>query len=92
MEEVDVAAVDLVETEAVGVELQQFVAKVIGKVRTMVKMFRKNPLEDKILQKHIQAQLNTELKLTLDSKTRWNSLLKMLKIFVRAEKCIRMAY
>ena len=91
MEEVDEAAVDLVETEAIGVELQQFVAEVIGKVRTVVKMFCKSPLKDEILQKHIQAQLNTELKLILDSKTRWNSLLEMIKIFVRAEKCIRMA-
>ena len=91
MEEVDEAAVDLVETEAIGIELQQFVAEVIGKVRTVVKMFRKSPLKDKILQKHMQAQLNIELKLILDSKTRWNSLLEMIKIFVRAEKCIRMA-
>ena len=44
MEEVDEASVDLVETEAIGLELQQFVAEVIGKVRTVVKMFRKSPL------------------------------------------------
>ena len=75
MEEVDEDAVDLVETETVGVELQGFVAEVIRKVRTVVKMFRKSPLKNEILQKHIQAQLNTELKLILDSKTRWNSLL-----------------
>ena len=86
MEEVDEAAVDLVGTETIGVELQQFVAEVIGKVRTVVKMFRKSPLKNEILQKHIQAQLNTELKLILDSKTRWNSHLEMIKIFVRAEK------
>ncbi|CAK8695489.1 unnamed protein product [Clavelina lepadiformis] len=54
-------------------------------------MFRKSPLKNEILQKHIQAQLNTELKLILDLKTRWNSLLEMIKTFVRAEKCIRMA-
>ena len=59
MEEVDEAAVDLVGTETIGVELQQFVAEVIGKVRTVVKMFRKSPLKNEILQKHIQAQLNT---------------------------------
>ena len=69
-EEVDEAAVDLVETEAISVEFQQFVAEVIRKVRTVVKMFRKSPLKDEILQKHIQAQLNTELKLILDPKTR----------------------
>ena len=90
-EEVDETAVDLEETEAIGVELQRFVAEVIGKVRTIVKMFRKSPLKDEILQKHNQAQLNTEQKLILDSKTRWNSLLEMIKIFVKAEKCIRMA-
>ena len=90
-EEVDEAAVDLVETEAIGVELQQVVAEVIGKVRTVVKMFRKSPLKDEILQKNIQAQLNTELKLILDSKTRWNILLEMIIIFVRVEKRIRWA-
>ena len=79
MEEVNEAAVDPVETEAIGVELQQFIAEVTGKVRRVVKMFRKSPLEDEILQKHIQAQLNTELKLILDCKTRWNSLLEMIK-------------
>ena len=88
MKGVDEAAVDLVETETIGVELQQFVAEVIGKVRVVVKMFRKSPLRDEILQKHIHAQLNTELKLILDSKTRWNSLSEMI---VRVEKCIRMA-
>ena len=91
MEEIDEAAVDLVETETIGEVLQQFVAEVIGKVRTVVKMFRKSPYKNEILQKHIQAQLNTEQKLILDSKTRWNSFLEMIKIFVRAEKCIRMA-
>ena len=54
-------------------------------------MFRKSPLKDEILQKHTQAQLNTELKLILDSKTRWNSLLETIKIFVKAEKCIKIA-
>ena len=54
-------------------------------------MFHKSPLKDEILQKHIQAQLNTELKLILDSKTRLNSLLEMIIIFVKAKKCIRMA-
>ena len=62
MEEVDKPAVDLVETEAIGVELRQFVAEMIGKVRTLLKMFRKSLLKDEILQKHIQAQLNSELK------------------------------
>ena len=89
MEEVDEAAVDLVETEAIGVELQHIVSEVIGKVRTLVKMFC--PPKDKILQKYIQAQLKTKLKLILDSKTRWSSFLEIIEIFVRVEKCIRMS-
>ena len=63
----------------------------IAKFKTEVKIFRKSPLEDEVLQKNIQAQLNTELKLILDSKTRWNSLLEMIEIIVRMEKYIRMA-
>ena len=88
MKEVDEAAVDLVETKAIGVELQHIVSELIGKVRTLVKMFC--PL-NKILQKYIQAQLKTKLKLILDSKTRWSSFLEIIEIFVRVEKCIRMS-
>ena len=65
MEEVDKTAVYLMETEAIGVELKRFVAEVTGKVKTEVKMFRKSPLEDETLQKHILAQLNPEQKLIL---------------------------
>ena len=44
MEKVDKAAVNFMETEAVGVALQRLVAEVIGKVKAVVKMFRKSPL------------------------------------------------
>ena len=91
LEEVDKAVEDLVETKKTGVELQRFVAEVIVKVRTVVKMFRKSPLKNEILHKHIQAQLNTELKLILDLKTKWNSLLELIKTFTKVEKCTRMA-
>ena len=47
MEEVNEAAVDLVKTEAIGVEFQQFVAELIGKVKTVVKMFAKVLLRTK---------------------------------------------
>ena len=82
-EEVDKTAVDFEETKAIDIELQKFVAEVIWKVTTIVEMFRKCSLKNEILQKYIQAQLNTEQKLFLDSKTRWNSLLEMIKIFVK---------
>ena len=47
MEEVDEATVDLVETEAIGVEIKQFVAEVIGKARTLLRCFAKVLLRTK---------------------------------------------
>ena len=79
------------EAESNGLDLQQFVSNVIGKVRKVVTLFRRSPLQNEILQRHIQRQFNAELKLILDSKTRWNSLLEMIEKFVTVEKCIRMA-
>ena len=77
---------DLVDTKTINVNFQLFVAKVIGKVRKMIKIFRKSPLKNEILQVHNQIQFNAKLKLILDSKNRWNSLLEMTKTFVKVEK------
>ena len=81
----DEDAIDLVKAEAIGIDCQQFVAEVIRKVKKVVTMLCKNSLKNEILQKHIQAQLNTELKLILASKTRCISLPKIIKTFVRVE-------
>jgi len=91
IEEVDDDSLVFVEAESNGLDLQQFVSNVIGKVRKVVTLFRRSPLQNEILQRHIQRQFNAELKLILDSKTRWNSLLEMIEKFVTVEKCIRMA-
>jgi len=91
IEEVDDDSLVFVEAESNGLDLQQFVSNVIGKVRKIVTLFRRSPLQNEILQRHIQRQFNAELKLILDSKTRWNSLLEMIEKFVTVEKCIRMA-
>ena len=49
MKKVNETAVDLMKTETIGLELQRFVAEVIGKGRTVVKMFPKSPCKDEIL-------------------------------------------
>ena len=62
-------------------------------VRKVVKLFRRSPVKnDQYLQKHVKENNNgQELKLLLDSKTRWSSLLFMIERFVRITKSVRLA-
>lgn len=64
------------------------IAQTIQKVRRIVRMFRKSPLKNEILQKYVIIEYNKELKLILDVKTRWNSLLAMLERFIALKTCI----
>lgn len=45
-------------------------------------MFRKSPIKNAVLQKHIEAVFKKQLSLVLDCKTRWNSIEAMLDRFV----------
>ena len=66
--------------------------KVVAKVRTIVKLFRKSPVQnDDYLQRYVIESLGHEMVLFLDCKTRWNSTLKMLKRFYELRKEIRTA-
>lgn len=60
------------------------VSDTISKVRAIVKLFRKSPLKNDCLQKNCEKELGKTLSLLLDTKTRWNSLLKMLTRFLEA--------
>ena len=60
----------------------------IQKIRTVMKLFRKSPTKNDILQKHIKEQFGKELQLILDVKTRWNSLFSMLQRFYHVKNCI----
>ena len=51
----------------------------------MVKFFRKSPLKNEKLQTHINATFNHELELELDVKTRWNSMVQMLRRVVKVK-------
>lgn len=64
---------------------------VIEKIRTIVKSFRKSPTKNEILQKYVKDDRGCELKLILDCKTRWNTLLAMCKRFSDLELPIRKA-
>lgn len=64
----------------------------VMKVRKVVKLFRKSPTKnDDILQKRVMEQHHKNLVLILDSKTRWNSTVDMLRRFHHLEKSIRLA-
>ena len=52
-------------------------------------MYRKSPLKSENLQTHISNENRKELKLILDCKTRWSSLLKMLERFLQLRTCVQ---
>jgi hypothetical protein len=60
-------------------------------VRKIVRKFRKSPLLTSSLDKYAKqdSTLQKSLKLCLDVRTRWNSLLAMLKRFLELEKCVQ---
>ena len=62
----------------------------INKVRKTVKLFRKSPVQNDDLQVYVKEEINKVKQLTLDSKTRWNSLIAMLKRFFELRKSIQL--
>ena len=64
----------------------------ISRVRKIARLFRKSPVKnDDILQPHIVRSFGKEYQLLLDTKTRWNSLLNMLRRFYKVRKEVEMA-
>ena len=55
---------------------------VINKVRIIARLFRKSPAKNYVLQGYVKEIRNgKELKLILDCKTRWSSILTMIERF-----------
>ena len=66
--------------------------KAVSKVRKIVKLFHKSPVRnDGSLQPQIKLSFGKEKVLFLDCKTRWNSLLQMLKRFYELRKEVKIA-
>ena len=64
----------------------------ITKVRKIVKLFRKSPVKnDDILQPQVIHSFGKEKQLHFDTRTRWNSILKMLQRSYEMRKEIKMA-
>lgn len=62
---------------------------IVKKVRKVVKIFRRSPTKNPILQTYVKEKHRKELSLILDCKTRWNSLVDMLERFVLLKDCIQ---
>lgn len=74
------------------IHLNEIIKSLIEKIRKVVRIFRRSPTRnDDFLQKHVKAELGKELKLILDCKTRWNSLLLMLERFYQLKSCVQKA-
>ena len=58
----------------------------MNKVRKVVKLFKRSPLKNEILQSYLQEIHPNGLNLILDCKTRWSSLLNMLERIVKIKK------
>ncbi|GFX29132.1 uncharacterized protein TNCV_3216671 [Trichonephila clavipes] len=63
----------------------------IKKIRNVVKLFRKSPIKNDIVQKYVKEEFGCEKMVCLDTKTRWNSLLAMLEIFLEIKSAISKA-
>ncbi|GFU48021.1 uncharacterized protein TNCV_4968041 [Trichonephila clavipes] len=60
----------------------------IKKIRNVVKLFRKSPIKNDILQKYVKEEFGCEKMVCLDTKSRWISLLAMLERFLEIKSAI----
>ncbi|XP_065656025.1 uncharacterized protein LOC136081795 [Hydra vulgaris] len=61
---------------------------VIIKVRKIVKLFRKSPVQNDVLQEEVKKHHGREVALILDCRTRWNSLLAMFQQLLKINEQI----
>ena len=80
-------------TDSMFPELNDQLVPIIKKVRKIVRIFRKSPMKNDTLQKYIKAKNPTAktLNLVIDVRTRWNSLLAMLRCFLRVIDAVEKA-
>ena len=95
-EELDVDGLTVIgdlDTEQENILMLRFdIDGVVNKVRKIVKLFKRSPLRNEVLQTYVREKHPNGLQLILDCKTRWSSLLNMLerilKISVPVQKSL----
>lgn len=56
--------------------------EVLLNTRKIIKIFKKGPTKNSVLQKYVVAEMNKEMSLYLDVVTRWNSMVPMIEKFL----------
>ncbi|XP_073817273.1 zinc finger BED domain-containing protein 4-like [Musca autumnalis] len=64
---------------------------ILNQTRKIIKLFRRSPAKNNILQKYVVEDHNKEIALELDIVTRWNSIVPMLTKFLLLKKSIKKA-
>ncbi len=72
-----------------GVELNKRFAPLINKVRKISRSFRRSPLKNDLLERKCQEKETRHKQLLIDTKTRWNSMLAMVKRFLEMKDLVR---
>ena len=78
----DIAGLAIVEQDNPLV-LNVSIGDVVNKVRRVVKLFKRSPLKNEILQTYVKEKYPNGLQLILDCRTRWSTLLNMLERIVK---------
>lgn len=84
--------IEQIYNESEHVETEEFgFGFLIKKVRSIIKKFRFSRTSNDILQVYVKQEFGKELKLIIDTRTRWNSLVEMLERFNQLKSCVRKA-
>ena len=71
------------------IEFVQDFSSAINKIRKIAHFFRKSPVKNDFLQRECQEKLRKEKVMIIDIRTRWNSMLAMLKRFLELKEIIK---
>ena len=63
--------------------------EVLQNSRKIIRFFRKSPVRNNLLQKHVEEKKGKVFSLILDCRTRRNSLIPMMERFVQLKVCIK---
>lgn len=61
---------------------------VLKRIRIVVRMFRKSPVKNSVLQKKVMEHFHKQYQLLPDIKTRWNSTETMLERYIKLHDCV----
>ena len=76
------------DSEGHDLELSEKIESFINKIQMVVRIFCRSLVKNDVLQKNCLAEFNREFNLIMDTRTRWNSSLKMLSRFLKIHTAV----